>query len=44
MLRRIERKGELFKPVLKSGQTLDKPAALLEEMTAKPGKRPRRRA
>jgi bifunctional non-homologous end joining protein LigD len=43
MLRRIERKGELFKPVLKSRQTLDKAVALLDEMTAKPGKRTRRR-
>lgn len=41
MLRRIERKGELFKPVLRSRQTLDKAKALLDEMTAKPGKRPR---
>ncbi|HEX8176019.1 MAG TPA: non-homologous end-joining DNA ligase [Pyrinomonadaceae bacterium] len=35
MLRRIERKGELFKPVLKSRQTLQKALALLDE-TAQP--------
>jgi bifunctional non-homologous end joining protein LigD len=39
MLRRIERKGELFKPVLKTSQTLDKALELLDEMTAKPRER-----
>jgi bifunctional non-homologous end joining protein LigD len=39
MLRRIESKGELFKPVLKRGQTLGKALALLDKMTAKPRKR-----
>jgi bifunctional non-homologous end joining protein LigD len=35
MLRRIERKGDLFKPVLKKRQTLDKALARLDEMTGK---------
>ncbi|MBD0372610.1 MAG: ATP-dependent DNA ligase [Pyrinomonadaceae bacterium] len=39
MLRRIERKGELFKPVLTKGQTLDKARKLLDEMTEKPKRR-----
>jgi bifunctional non-homologous end joining protein LigD len=39
MLRRIERKGELFKPVLKKRQTLDKALARLDELTEKPEKR-----
>ncbi|HKS27488.1 MAG TPA: non-homologous end-joining DNA ligase [Pyrinomonadaceae bacterium] len=41
MLRRIERKGELFKPVLKSRQTLAKAFGLLDELTAEA--KPRRR-
>jgi bifunctional non-homologous end joining protein LigD len=36
MLRRIERKGDLFKPVLKTGQRLDKALARLDELTEKP--------
>ncbi|HEY0321348.1 MAG TPA: non-homologous end-joining DNA ligase [Pyrinomonadaceae bacterium] len=36
MLRRIERKGELFKPVLKSMQTLDKALERLNGLTEKP--------
>jgi bifunctional non-homologous end joining protein LigD len=39
MLRRIERKGELFKPVLKSRQTLGKAFMLLDAAGAKPKKR-----
>lgn len=39
MLRRIESRGELFKPVLKTKPTLEKAFALLDEMTAKPKNR-----
>jgi bifunctional non-homologous end joining protein LigD len=39
MLRRIERKGDLFKPVLKTGRTLAKALGLLDEMTEKPKRR-----
>jgi bifunctional non-homologous end joining protein LigD len=42
MLRRIERKGDLFKPVLKKGQALNKALARLDEMTEKPAGRPAR--
>ena len=35
MLRRIERKGDLFKPVLRRGQTLGKAISRLDEMTEK---------
>lgn len=42
MLRRIERKGDLFKPVLSKRQTLDKALLRLDEMTEKPkGRRAR---
>jgi bifunctional non-homologous end joining protein LigD len=36
MLRRIERKGDLFKPVLKTSQTLDKALERLDELAKKP--------
>lgn len=44
MLRRIERKGELFKPVLKAKQTLTKAPALLNQLTAQPAKGRARKA
>ncbi|MCA1557022.1 MAG: hypothetical protein LC731_00610, partial [Acidobacteria bacterium] len=36
MMRRLEKKGDLFKSVLKSKQTLNKALTLLNEMTEKP--------
>jgi bifunctional non-homologous end joining protein LigD len=41
MRRRIEQKGDLFRPVLKAGQRLDKALGLLDEMTEKPKRRSR---